>query len=102
MEVFPKQKWKCFQNENRIVFKTKMFLFRKHLQSESVFEMKVKGFWNENILICNYIWKKFVFFCFYSKKKSHKENFLGLHAWTTIDMSGFANWQLKKSLTLII
>jgi len=44
MEVFPKQKCQCLRNENKIVFKTKMFLFRKHLQSESVFETKVKCF----------------------------------------------------------
>ena len=61
MEVFPKQKCQCLRNENKIVFKTKIFLFRRHLQSESVFETKVKCFWNEKILIWDYIWKNFVF-----------------------------------------
>jgi len=40
-EVFPKQKWKCFRNENTF-FETKMFLFRKHLRNASDFERKVK------------------------------------------------------------
>ena len=37
-EVFPKQKWKYLRNEN------KMFLFRKDLQNENVFETKIKLF----------------------------------------------------------
>jgi len=42
-EVFQKQNWKCLRKENNF-FKTKMFLFRKHLRNESVFETKVKLF----------------------------------------------------------
>jgi len=42
-EVFPKQKWKCFRDENKI-FWNENVLFRKHLRNASVFETKVKLF----------------------------------------------------------
>jgi len=57
VKVFPKRKY--------IFFGTKIFLCRKHLQSESVFEMKVKLFVFE------------MFFVFFFKKMPETKIFLG-------------------------
>ena len=62
-EVFPKQKWSLFETKI-IFFETKIFLFRKHLRNESVFETKVKLFL---FLKC--------FFCFFFKKMAETKFF---------------------------
>jgi len=43
MKVFPKQKWKCFRNENKIAFKEKK-IYLETICKESVLETKVKLF----------------------------------------------------------
>jgi len=59
-----------------------MFLFRNRLRSESVFEMKVKRFWNEKIL-CAIAFEKILYF-FVIKKNGRKKKILGWHARATI------------------
>jgi len=56
-----------------------MFLFRKHLRKESVFETKEKLF-------------QFLkrFFCFFAKK-CQKQKILGWHAWSTIQLLHFCD-----------
>jgi len=66
-EVFPKQKWACFLNEN------KKFLKRKF-------------FYLENIYKTSIIFFVFETFSLFFQKNARNKNSLGWHAWATIEL----------------